>query len=117
MKLSKWYWTGIVWGILIALFLAAVIPLIVSADDTGRTTLTGEVVEIEPTVSLQAEVILTVADVHTFVAADGVERIITYNRAVFFKNAEDIEGIEVGDIVTVSGEQNGYSLFKGKIEL
>ena len=83
---------------------------------TSRTTITGEVVKIEQTTSIQGEVILIVADPKYSVAADGSERVYTYNRPVYFKNADDVANIVVGDIVTVSGKLNGYSLFDAKIE-
>ena len=81
-----------------------------------RTMITGEVMNIEKTVTHHSEGIVTVADSHYSVAADGSGRIFTYNRAVFFKNSEDVVGIEIGDIVTVSGKLNGYSLFDGRLE-
>lgn len=95
-----------------------VIAVIVVAANGGisRTMITGVITEIEQNATFQGEVVLTVADAHHSVAADGSERVMTYNRAVFFKNAEDIEGIEIGDTVTVSGKLNGYSLFDGRVE-
>lgn len=107
--------------VLIGAFVFAILILIAMIvvnlnGGTPRTIITGEVVKIEQTSSLQGEVIVTVADPKHSVAADGSERVYTYNRPVYFKNADDVMGIEVGDIVTVSGKLNGYSLYNARIE-
>ena len=68
------------------------------------------------TKSSQGEVILTLADEHRSRSADGQEHIYTINRPVFFKSDEDVDGIVVGDIITVKGKPNGYSLFQGSVE-
>lgn len=104
-------------GLVFTVMIVIAVIVVAAHGGTPRTMLTGEVVEIEQNATFQGEVVVTIADAHYSTAADGSERVMTYNRAVFFKNAEDIEGIEIGDTVTVSGKLNGYSLFNGRVEL
>lgn len=95
-----------------------VVAAIVVAVNGGvsRDTLTGKVLEIEEKHTIQSEIVLTVADEHQTVSADGEKHIYTYRRTVFFKNKDDVVGIRVGDTITVSGKSNGYSLYDGRIE-
>ena len=84
-------------------------------EDSYRETLTGEVTEIKYEHTFHGEAILTISDNKYSINANDEEMILTYHRHVYFQEPSEIDGVEIGDIITVSGIPNGYSLFYADI--
>lgn len=81
-----------------------------------RSFLTGEVSNIELTKTSWGEAIVFVRKVEYFTDAAGNMHKLVYTRKVFFRDAEEIANVKVGDVITISGVENYPSYYNGKIE-